>query len=109
MCSPTTLFKLLCRLCQLRSSSNNSVSIVGKHENGTNRITELLHVVKISRVTTVDGYHKDFCNIKCCRHVEGLEKVVKDLEELKQSGAASVTLNTAKQLKICGQAQVFRR
>ena len=97
MCLPTTLFKLLCCLCQLRSSSNNSVSIVSKRferENGNNRITELLHVVVAS--DDVNGLPQHFCNMKCCRHVEGLEKAAKDLEDFKQSSAASVTLNTAK-------------
>ena len=42
------LFKLFEPFCQLRSLSNHSVSIVGKQENGNNRIAELLHVVVVS-------------------------------------------------------------
>ena len=79
----------LCRLCQLRSTSNNSVPIVGKkfeRENWKNRITELLHVV----IASDDGLPLHIC-MKCCRHVEGLEKAVKDLEEFRQLASKSYT------------------
>ena len=100
--------------------SNNSVSIVCKRferDNRKNRIIKLLYIHVVVVVVSDNGLPQHVC-MKCCRpvHVEGLEKAVKDLEKFRQlafksyvelpesarmkrnkeSGAASVTSNTAK-------------
>ena len=70
---------VLCRLCQTNAAVNNCLSIASKRcrqQNWATRTEELLKV----KVTVDDGGLPNYCCMKCCRRVEGLEKAARDLE-----------------------------
>ena len=72
----------LCRLRQEHSTTNNCISLLSKwceHENWMTRISTLLCVA----VSADDSLPLYFC-MRCCRHAEGLEKAVRNLQEFQQ-------------------------